>query len=346
MTAGALGSRVQRVPHFLGGGRIGTHQRPIPDPGAGELLLRVRANALCGTDRVQLSDGSAVTPGHEAAGEVVSTGPGSPIPVGTRGVVFLMDFCGTCRSCRAGATNQCNAKRADMGFTRDGGLGRFELVHETNFFAVGQELDPAEATMLLDVMGTTSHALARARAVRDDVESLVIAGAGPVGLGTVAMARLLLGQRTTVVIADVVPYRLALAEQLGAVSVDLRDRQLPNALADAGVSGGADVAIDTSGRESGRRTLLDALGRRGVLVCVGHGEGLTLEVSADLIGPERTVMGSEYFRYDALPVNLELLLRNREYLGRIITHWFGIDQLEEAYRRFLAGETGKVVIEQ
>lgn len=75
VTAGALGSRVQRVPHFLGGGRIGTHQRPIPDPGAGELLLRVRANALCGTDRAQLSDGSAVKPGHETAGEVVSTGP-------------------------------------------------------------------------------------------------------------------------------------------------------------------------------------------------------------------------------------------------------------------------------
>lgn len=78
-----------------------------------------------------------------------------------------------------------------------------------------------------------------------------------------------------------------------------------------------------------------------MLVCIGHGEGLTLAVSADLIGPERTVMGSEYFRYDALPVNLELLQRNRDYLRRIITHWFGIDRLEEAYRRCLAGETGK-----
>lgn len=346
MPAGAVGAHTQHVPKFLGGGRIGSHERPVPDPGAGELLLRVRANALCGTDRQQLRDGSAVTPGHETAGEVAVAGSGTSTPLGTRGVVFLMDYCGECRACRAGATNQCIAKRADMGFTHDGGLGQFELVHETNFFATGPELRAVDATLLLDVMGTTSHALARASTVRPDIESVLVAGAGPVGLGMVAITRLLLGPDVPIVVTDVQPYRLDLAERLGAVPVDLRRHRLADALREIGISGGADVAIDTAGREAARRTLLDALGSRGVLVCVGHGEGLTMDISRDVIGRERTVMGSEYFRYDALAANLDLLRRNRAYLGQIITHRFGAGDVEEAYRVFLAGETGKVVIEQ
>lgn len=346
LPARAVGAEVQRVPHFLGGGRIGSRERPVPDPGAGELLLRVRANALCGTDREQLHGGSAVTPGHETVGDVVAAGPGTSTPVGTRGVVFLVDFCGECRSCGLGATNQCLAKRADMGFTHDGGLGQFELVHETNFFATGPELDAAEATLLLDVMGTTSHALARITAVRPDIQSVVVAGAGPVGLGMLAMTRLLLAPGVPILVTDVHPYRLELAARLGGIPVDLGHQELADALPEAGVADGADVAIDTAGREAARRALLETLGRRGVLVCVGHGEGLTLAVSRDLIGPERTVMGSEYFRYDAIRANLELLRRNRAYLSQIITHRFGIGELEEAYRLFLAGQTGKVVIEQ
>ena len=346
MCAGAVGTRMQRVPQFLGDGRIGSRHRPIPEPGSGELLLRVRANALCGTDRGQLMHGSEVTPGHEAAGDVVATGPDTTTKAGTRGVVYLMDFCGTCRSCRAGATNQCLAKRADMGFTADGGLGQFELVHESNFFATAPEVEPGEATLLLDIMGTTSHALARAAAVRNDIGSVLIGGAGPVGLGAVAMARLILGPRVTILIGDVNPYRLKLAERLGATPIDLRHAVLADALRRVGMEDGADVAIDTAGREAARRSLLAALARRGVLVCVGHGEGLTMSVSDDLIGPERAVVGSEYFRYDALPANHDLLRRNRDYLGQIITHRYGIGDLEEAYSCFLAGETGKVVIEQ
>ncbi len=345
MAAGAV-ARTQRVPHFLGDGRIGSRERPVPEPGLGELLLRVRANALCGTDRGQLRDGSSVTPGHEAAGEVVEVGEGSSTPIGSRGVVFLMDFCGACRSCLVGATNQCLAKRGDMGFTHDGGLGRFELVHESNFFATGTELEPAEATLLLDVMGTTSHALSRAIAVRPDVESVLVAGAGPVGLGTVAMAHLMLGSETIILAADVAPFRLELAKSLGAVPVDLRTATMSGALRGAGLADGADIAIDTSGRESGRQMLLEGLGRRGVLVCVGHGETLALSVSEELIGPERAVLGSEYFRYDALHINLALLVRHRAYLGQIITHRYPVRDLEEAYRGFLSGEAGKVVIEQ
>lgn len=339
-------ARTQNVPYFAGNGRIAWRDRPVPEPGQGELLIRIRANALCGTDRQQLSAGSDVTPGHEAAGEVAAAGPGTVLPTGTLGVIYLMDFCGSCRSCRMAATNQCRAKRADVGFTHDGGYGRFALVHQTNFFPVDPGISPAVATLLLDVMGTAGHALKRAAAIRQDTASILVAGAGPVGLGVVAMARLILGRELPIVVTDLAPYRLALARRLGAEAVLLPQDTIAGALEAAGIDDGADIAIDTSGRADGRRMLLDALGRRGVLVCVGHGEDLHLSVSEDLIAPERTVMGSEYFRYDELPGNLALLSDNRQYLSQIVTHLFPLERLKDAYDLFLAGESGKVVIEQ
>ena len=295
------------VPQFVGDGRIAFGEKPVPTVGLGQILIQIKANALCGSERGQFYGGSAVTPGHEAAGIVAAVGPETKTPVGTPGVIFLMDFCGGCRSCRLGFTNQCDSKRADMGFTHDGGYGPFALVHENIFFPIPEDISLTEATLLLDIMGTGGHAIARAHRVRPDIESLLVLGAGPIGLGVLAMAKLLLGPDVPVHITDTIPFRLRLAEQLGGLP-SAPDR-CPR----------ADAAIDTSGRESARRAALTALDRRGVLVCVGHGQGLTLDVSPHLIAPERAVLGSEYFRFDELPANWERLQAHRSFLTPIIT---------------------------
>jgi threonine 3-dehydrogenase len=304
-----------RTPRFVGDGKIVFEDRPVPLPGPGQLLLRVAANAVCGTDRAQYLAGSRVTPGHEAAGIVEAAGSETTTPAGTRGVVFLMDYCGQCRSCRHGLTNLCLAKRADMGFSQDGGYGPYELVHESNFFPVGEDIGLTEATMLLDVMGTSGHAIARARLGRPDIQSVYIAGAGPIGLGLLVMCVITLGASVPVRISDVSGWRLAYAQSLGAEAVDARHpgafRSLPP----------ADVAFDSTGKPAARRAAVSALSRRGVLVCVGHGETLELSVSEDLIAPERAVMGSEYFCFDELPRNLELLREHRAYPILVRPHW-------------------------
>ena len=261
-------------------------------------------------------------------------------PVGTRGVVFLMDYCGTCRSCAIGATNQCLAKRADMGIADDGGLGPYELVHETNFFPITDDIDLPTATMLLDVMGTSGHALGRAELIRPDVQSVYIAGAGPIGIGLLVMAQLRYGANVPVHISDVSPWRRDFAAGFGGIPVDARSSQ---ALRDVGHP---DVAFDSSGKERARRAALDILAKRGVLVCVGHGETVALNVSDDLIVPERAVVGSEYFRYDELAGNLALLRQHRDLFARVITHRFPVVEVDQAFRLFFAGETGKVVVTQ
>ena len=81
-------------------------------------------------------------------------------------------------------------------------------------------------------------------------------------------------------------------------------------------------------------------------MCVGHGETLELVVSDDLIAPERAVLGSEYFCYDEMPRNLELLRANRDLLARVITHRFDVAQITDAFDIFLSGESGKVVVTQ
>ena len=333
------------VPRFLGAGEIDFVERRVPEPGPGQLLIRVRANAVCGSERKQFFDGSAVTPGHEAAGVVASAGPETRTPVGTPGVIYLMDFCGGCRSCELGFTNQCLSKRGDVGFDRDGGYGPYVLVSENVFFPTGADIPLEEATMLLDVMGTTGHAIERGLYMREDVRSLGIAGAGPVGLGALAMARILLGREMPVVVSDLIPYRLDLAKRLGAEVIDLRERTVAEGMRDHGL-GEIDVAIDTSGKGAARRSYLGVLARRGVLVCAGHGEDLVLDVSPDLIAPERAVLGSEYFCYGELATNLEILREHRQYLAPILTHRYPVREIREAFELFFAGETGKVIVEQ
>ncbi len=328
-------TRTALAPRFTGAGTIEFADHEYPDPGPGQLLLAVQANALCGTDRHQYYDGSSVVPGHEAAGTVIQTGEGTTTPVGTRGAVFLMDFCGECRSCKYNATNQCFAKRADMGFTHDGGYGPYELVHESNFFPITDDIEIGNATMLLDVMGTSSHALGRAALVRQDVESVYIAGAGPIGLGLTVMSKL--KYDVPVYISDFSTWRLEFAESFGAIPL-LAD--------DLTAAGHPDLAFDASGKESARRAALDILSQRGALICVGHGEAITLDVSRDLISPEHAVLGSEYFRYDEMPGNLALLQEHQELIGRVISHRFPVADIAEAFRLFMAGETGKVVVTQ
>ncbi|MEV8374920.1 alcohol dehydrogenase catalytic domain-containing protein [Kribbella sp. NPDC056861] len=322
---------------LVGDGQVAHREVEPPEPGPGQLLLRARANAICGSDRGAFLAGASVVQGHETAGEVIAVGSGTTTAVGTRGVVYLMVYCGECRSCQLGATNVCLDKRGDMGFNQAGGLGPFELVEERVFFPIDESIPFVEATALLDVMGTSSHALDRALRLRPDIEDLYVAGAGPVGLGVLLMARLRFGDDFPVYISDLSEWRLAYAASLGGLPVTVDEvPKLPL----------VDAAVDASGRADARQGAVRRLGRRGVLVCVGHGQGLELDVSRDLVSNEAAVIGSEYFPFDDLAANHLLLKENLGLVSQVISHRFDLADTEEAFRTFFSGESGKVLITQ
>lgn len=89
----------------------------VPVPGLGQLLIQMKANALCGSERNQFFNGSQVTPGHEVSGVVMAVGDNIKPVVGTPGVIFLMNRA-ICRNCQSASTNQCQKKRGDHVFIK------------------------------------------------------------------------------------------------------------------------------------------------------------------------------------------------------------------------------------
>ncbi len=332
------------VPRFLGEGQIEFVEKPVPEPASDQLLIESKANALCGSDLGQFAVGTEVTPGHEPAGVVAAAGPATDIPVGTAGVVFVREFCGQCRNCKLGLTSKCLVCSHTYGFSSDGGYGAYMLVKENVFFPVDADLDLAEATLLLDVMGACGHAIKRGQLLHRDIQSLLVTGAGPMGLGVLTMAKLLLGKDMPVLISDLIPYRLALAERLGALPINIEEMPLATGLQRHGFSE-VDMAIEASGNSTALRAGLDVLSTGGVQVCLGEGTQLTLKLSADLIGSYRAIIGSSYFCYHEFPENLRLLRANREYLSQLITHRYPVAQIQQAFETFIEGDTGKVVVE-
>jgi threonine 3-dehydrogenase len=325
---------------FPGGGAIVLEEAPVPQPEPGELLLRVDACALCGSDRSLLETGSNATPGHETAGIVVARGAGTHVAEGTLGAVFLVVFCGRCERCRAGSRGACLEKEAMLGFTRDGGFAQFEIVPERCFLPLDRRLGPDDAVMLLDMTGTPMHALRRAGLVASPPDRAAVVGAGPVGLACVMALRALGVAR--VLALDVVPYRLDFAARLGAEPILANDGARERIAASGG---GLPAVVEASGNPQGQRLALDVVGPGGLLIVIGHSPApLEVSSSRDLIAQEKTILGSEYFDPGEFEPNQELVVSGRHSPSRLITHRFPLAAIEDAYRLFWSGGTGKVLI--
>src|SRR5258708_25186400 len=105
--------------------------------------------------------------------------------------------------------------------------------------------------MFLDVMGRNGHGIRRASLVHPDIQSMLVSGAGPVGLGMLSMAKITFGQDFPVLITDIVPFRLQLAEQLGGKPINFQDGTLQDGMARQGMSS-VDVVMDTTGKGAAR----------------------------------------------------------------------------------------------
>ncbi|MYV58099.1 alcohol dehydrogenase catalytic domain-containing protein, partial [Streptomyces sp. SID3212] len=188
------------------GGPLELETRPRPVPGPGQVLIRVRAAGLCHTD-LHLVDGSAVTPplplvlGHEIAGEVVTvgaspspspgTGPGpgtnSRTEPGDRVLAYYYEGCRTCAWCAEGSENLCPRPAAKVGFDSDGGLAEYYLASARSLVPIADSVPFAEAAVL-GCSGTTAVRVVRSVARVAPDETVVVVGAGGVGLSVIQVA--------------------------------------------------------------------------------------------------------------------------------------------------------------
>ena len=241
-----------------------------PRPAAGEVVVRVDAVGICGSD-LELVKGTRdaafcrfpVVPGHEWAGTIVETSASRPdLPAGTCVVVEGHHYCGTCDACRAGRTHLC-AHYDEYGFTRDGGYrelvaARADLCHATT------RVD-ASLGALSEPTACALHAIERSDIRTAD--TVCVIGAGPIGLLAVACAAARRPAR--LVVADVRATTLAVARRLGATEVVCAPAaDLPGAITDA-LGGAPVVVIEAAGHPQAQASAAAVVARGGRLTVLG-----------------------------------------------------------------------------
>ncbi len=324
----------------------------VPVPAHGQVLVRVRASSICGSDlraiyREHLGHGAeayqGVIAGHEPCGQVVALGPGTGrLAVGDRVVVYHITGCQQCEECRRGYPVGCTSPgRAAHGWQRDGGHADYLLAEERSCLVMPDSMTYVDGALVSCGFGTAYEGLLRARASGRD--RLLVTGLGPVGLATAMLGRLL-GVRT-VIGMDVSAPRARRAVELGLVDrAATDDDELARAVADVTGGQGCEVAVDCSGHPAGREAALRHTRRWGRLVLIGEGGGMTIDVSDQLIHRQISVHGSWVSSVQHMAELIELLGRTREHPERIVTHRYPLADAGEAYRTADSGAGGKVCI--
>ncbi|MGH3412499.1 MAG: zinc-dependent alcohol dehydrogenase family protein [Marmoricola sp.] len=324
----------------------------VPEPGHGQVLLRMKASSICGSDiraiyREHLGTGPeayhGVIAGHEPCGEVVAVGPSCRrLHPGDRVVVYHIAGCGVCEQCRTGYLVGCTSPaRAAHGWQRDGGHADYLLAEEATCIPLPEPLSWVDGALVSCGFGTAYEGLLRlALSGRD---RLLVCGLGPVGLAAAMLGRAL--GAGPVIGTDVAPERLRLAEELGLVDhAVMADASATTTIRELTGGHGCEASIDCSGSGDARVVALESTRTWGRCAFVGEGGQVSFPVSELLIHKQVTVHGSWVTSLGHMEELLGRLARWDLHPERIVTHRFGLDQAAQAYRVADRGAAGKVCI--
>jgi len=324
--------------HFLGQSQISLDEMPMPEPQGREVVVRVRAAAICGTDRENLEGAGQLTvPGHENAGEIVAVDRPTRAGVGDRVAINCHVTCGGCEHCLNGDLYFCEQLQA-IGFERDGGFAEYVRVPEACCTPLPDDLSFETGALMVDMLGTPFRAVKRARLLPGD--RVGVWGAGPIGLGALMVAQRFGAQVASLDLND---RRLEMARRLGADLVlnPARD-DVPDALLTWTASRGLDVALDCVGSERVAQQGLETLKKRGTLVVVGVSHKLTLNPWEHLICRELTVLGTRNYNTSEFDQMVALVRRGLP-VEQVVTHRFPLSEAEAAFQLFRSGECGKIL---
>jgi propanol-preferring alcohol dehydrogenase len=308
-------------------GRISLEQVEDPSPSADEVLLRVDAAGVCGTDRHivagELGVRAGTVPGHEIAGTIVATGPRvEGWQTGERVACFGQVTCGVCPACRAGASNRCR-QPAVLGMARQGGFAERIALPASCLIRLPDTISSPVGAIASDAIATPLHALWTVGGMRAG-ETVVVIGAGGLGLHAVQLARLA-GAASVVAVDPFEPARkAALAAGADAVLDPAADDEPVRAL--RRVARGATLALECVGRSETVELGLAALSPGGRLVIVGVGSAQPrLPPLARFIGTELSVLGSFGSTPSEIQTVLELIERGRLDVSRSVQREVPLD---------------------
>ena len=291
-------------------------EAPKPEPQAGEVLVRVKAAGLCAGDLYIYTGKNPYVSYprigcHEIAGVVEGYGPGASGPaVGTRVVVDPFIGCGHCYPCRVGKRNCC-ANLTIVGVHREGGFADFVTAPVGNLNVVPETLTDFEAAFA-EPVAIGVQGCRRGMVTADD--TVLVLGAGPIGLAIVEVAR---AHGAKVYATDISAERLATAADLGATPIAGGDGLLERVL-EITNGEGMPVVMEATGAPSAMEQTIDLVAAGGRIVILGlvkKGQGITFP-GLDFTRKEVTILGSRA-SVDCFPEALELLASGKIHYPKI-----------------------------
>jgi len=319
-----------------------------PMIGRGEVLVRVRACGLCGTD-LKIVSGKftyisvPLIPGHEIAGEVCEVGEQvEKIKVGDRVVVYFYITCGQCRYCRAGRDSLCVDLKGRIGFTVNGGMADFVKVPASNVLPIGDRISFSQAAILPDAVATVYHALCSRVTVKRG-EILVVVGVGGLGLHAIQIAKAL---GAKVLAIDVNDKHLEKAIELGADTALHPGRDnIAKAIEREGGQEGADCVMDLVGQPETLEQDLNWLCRGGKLLVVGYNLTRPFAILPhSMTGKELEILGCRAMTRRDLADVIEWVEQGK--IIPIVDEVIPLREVNEAYERIRDGRAlGRLVLE-
>lgn len=321
-----------------GVGNVEVREIPEPQPGPGQVKIRIGAAGLCGTDLHILKDEFRSWPpvvlGHEVAGEIVELGDGvQGLAPGMRVTSeTYFSYCGKCRSCRAGHTNLCLERRS-IGSAVNGGFTSYLVVPARNIHELPATVD-FRAGALTEPLACVVHATLTTPTIAPG-DVAVIAGPGAIGLLTLQVVKAA-GATAIMLGTDADEHRLELAAQLGADAViNVQRADAAAVVRDLTIEGlGADVVYECSGAGPAAQQLLSLVRRHGRYVQIGlFGKPVAWDLD-QLVYKELTVTGTNASTPASWLRAIELMGSGKVRTDLLITHEFPVTEWDKGFATF------------
>lgn len=341
---------------FTGDSQIGYVEVADPVPGPGEVVLEIKASGMCGSDlnmyrappgtkrhpKVPLS-ADPIIAGHEPCGVVVAVGSGvnpHEAQVGQRAMVHHYWGCSVCQHCRAGWAQMCSKETPVIyGISGHGAHAPYMKVPARTLVTLPEELSFAAGSAISCGMGTAYGALMRVKPSGND--TVAIYGQGPVGLAATQLA-VAMGAR--VIALDINPARLARAKEFGAdVVINPAGEDSVEAIMQHTKGRGADYALESSGAVSARTAAVACLKPWGALVLIAGGTALHVDNVSTITSRQISLIGSWTFSNVGQEECTRFVVEKGVDVDALFTHYWRLDQGEEAYQLFAKQSDGKGV---
>jgi threonine 3-dehydrogenase len=323
-------------------------QVDMPILGHNDLLIKIRKTAICGTDVhiynwdtwAQKTIPVPMVVGHEYVGEVVGIGQEvKGFLIGDRVSGEGHITCGYCRNCRGGRTHLCR-NTVGVGVNRTGAFSEYLVIPAFNAFKIPKGISDDLAS-IFDPFGNAVHTALSFDLVGEDV---LITGAGPIGIMAAAIAKHV-GARY-VVITDVNPYRLALAEKMGVTrAVNVATEDLKQVMKELGMTEGFDVGMEMSGVPSAFSAMLNTMNHGGRIALLGiPPSDMAIDWNQVIFKGLviKGIYGREMFE---TWYKMASLIQSGLDLTPIITHHFTIDEFQKGFDTMRSGASGKVILD-